>query len=227
MQALIDMRTDYNAYDNVSAMNIQALSMVPFINPWGMTTDDERRAMKQQSQAQSWNTRNWMKHVVVQQQHWHRPINSGMHPGMMTLYPIKLKWHITCPNKEVMNAKAKDYSYCRDIFHECIHDYNESLWTLIHHGEGPIPTCVYLFIHTNEFSKGIKSAKAKLFMDRWMKWSTPIGCQQKIKLIMNHHLKKRKRWQHIKAIVVSIAKMKVQQCIDEANADDANDAPAL
>ena len=49
MQALIDMRTDYNAYDNVSAMNIQALSMVPFINPWGMTTDDERRAMKQQS----------------------------------------------------------------------------------------------------------------------------------------------------------------------------------
>ena len=65
MQALIDRRTDYNAYDNVSAINIQALSMVPFINPWGMTTDDERRAMKQQSPAQSWRTRNLMKHVVV------------------------------------------------------------------------------------------------------------------------------------------------------------------
>ena len=46
----------------------------------------------------------------------------------------------------------------------------------------------------------------------------------KIKVIMNHHLKKRKRWQNIKAIVVSIAKMKVQQCIDEAN---TADAPAL
>ena len=41
---------------------------------------------------------------------------------------------------------------------------------------------------------------------------------------MNHHLKKRKRWQNIKSIVVTIAKMKVQQCIDEAN---AADAPAL
>ena len=205
MQALIDMRTDYNAYDNAAAINSQALSMVPFINPWGMTTEDERRAMKHQSPVHSWQTRNLMKHVVVQRQHWHRPINSGMHPGMMTLSTKRLKWHITCPNKEVMNAKAKDYSYCRDIFHECIDDYSESLWKLINHGQGAIPACLYLFIHTNEFSKGIKKAKAKLFMDRWMKWSTPIGCQQKIKLIMNHHLKKRQMWQNKKAIVVSIA----------------------
>ena len=42
MQALLDHMTDYNAYDNAAAINIQALSMVPFINPWGMTTEDER-----------------------------------------------------------------------------------------------------------------------------------------------------------------------------------------
>ena len=39
MQALLDHMTDYNS----AAINIQALSMVHFINPWGMTTEDERR----------------------------------------------------------------------------------------------------------------------------------------------------------------------------------------
>ena len=86
---------------------------------------------------------------------------------------------------------------------------------------------MYLFIHTQEFSKGMKKAKAKLYRDRWMKWNTSIGNNMKMKLIMNLHLKKKERWQNIIAIVVSIAKMKVQRCIDEANADDANDAPAL
>ena len=123
-----------------------------------------------------------------------------------------------------MKAKATYDTYYREVFHECIDQYNGSLWELINHVQGDIPACLYLFIHTNEFSKGIKKAKAKLYMHRWMKWNTPIGNNMKIKLIMNHHLKKRKRWQHIKTIVVSIAKMKVQQCIDEAN---AADAPAL
>ena len=86
---------------------------------------------------------------------------------------------------------------------------------------------MYLFIHTKEYSKGIKKAKAKLYMDRWMKWSTPIGNKMKMKLIMVHHLKKKKRWHNIIAIVISIAKMKTKQSIDEAEADDANDAATV
>ena len=83
MQALLDHMTDYNA----AGINIQALSMVPFIHLWGMTTEDERRAMKNQSPVHSWNTRNWMKHVVVQQQHWHRPINSSTQACIQDSYP--------------------------------------------------------------------------------------------------------------------------------------------
>ena len=41
---------------------------------------------------------------------------------------------------------------------------------------------------------------------------------------MDKQLKKKQRWQHIIAIVISIAKMKTKQCIDEADADDADDA---
>ena len=87
--------------------------------------------------------------------------------------------------------------------------------------------CLYLFIHTKEYSKGIKKAKAKLYMDRWMKWNSLIENKMKMQLIMNHHLKKKEGWQHIIAIVISIAKMKTKQCIDEADADDANDAATL
>ena len=86
---------------------------------------------------------------------------------------------------------------------------------------------MYLFIHTKEYNKGIKKAKAKLYMDRWMKWSTPIGNKMKMQLIMDHHVQKKQRWQHIIAIVIPIAKMKTKQCIDEADADDANDAATL
>ena len=64
-------------------------------------------------------------------------------------------------------------------------------------------------------------------MDRWMKWNSPIGNNMKMKPIMNHHLKKKERWQNIIAIVISIAKMKTKQCIDEAGTDDANDATTL
>ena len=139
----------------------------------------------------------------------------------------RMKWHITCPNKAVMKAKAKYHTYYREVCGECIQSYNDAFWKCVNPGQDPIPKCLYLFIHTKEYSKGIKKAKAKLYMDRWMKWSTPIGNKMKMKLIMDHHLKKNKRWQHMIAIVISIAKMKTKQCIDEAGADDANDATTL
>ena len=124
----------------------------------------------------------------------------------------RFKCHITCPNKAVTKAKNEDYTFYRDVFGECTNIYNGAFWTLINHGQDAVPGCLYLFIHTKEYSKGIKKAKAKLYMDRWMKWNSPIGNQMKMKLIMNHHLKKKERWQNIIAIVMSIAKMKTQQC---------------
>ena len=123
-----------------------------------------------------------------------------------------------------MKANKEHYVFYRDVFGECISTYNASLWTFINHGQDPISKCLHLFVHTKEFSKGIKKAKAKLYMDRWMKWNSPIGNNMKMKIIMDKQLKKKQRWQHIIAIVISIAKMKAKQCIDEADADDANDA---
>ena len=114
MQCLLNDLIEHN----VSDINRWALSQVPFYNRCGMTTEDEKRAMKGTCPVHAWKTRKWMKRL--HQRDWHRP---GMHPGMLATE--RIKWHITCPNKAVMNA-TKDYAFYRDVFSECLEIYNDS-----------------------------------------------------------------------------------------------------
>ena len=183
MQSLLNLLIEHN----VSGINIHALSWVPFFNRWGMSTEDDRRAMQHQRPVHAWKTRSWMKRV--QQRDWHRSSNSGMHPGFLATE--RMKCHITCPNKAVMKANKTDYVFYKDVIGECIATYNDSLWKLINHGQGAFPACLYLFIHAKEYSKGIKKAKAKLYMDRWMKWNSRIGNNMQIKIIMDKQLQKK------------------------------------
>ena len=96
---------------NVSDINSWALTRVPFYNRWGMTTEDEKKAMKGPVYYpdDQWESTNWMK--LLHQKDWH---SRSIHLGMLATEPIK--WQITCPNKAVMKAKNKDYDFYRHVF---------------------------------------------------------------------------------------------------------------
>ena len=140
MQCLHDLMLEHN----VSDINSWALTPVPFYNRWGMTTEDEKKAVKGPVYCpdDQWKSTNWMK--LLQQQDWHN--SRSIHPGLVATE--RIKWQITCPNKAVMKAKNQDHAFYRQVVAECLDAYNDSLWKLINHGHQTIPQCLYFFLQT-------------------------------------------------------------------------------